>query len=107
MEWHRVDIRTCPDAARHAARLLERSSCVSAKACKAVGSHYDGSGHFSQTLIEAWNGTRWTIASSPSVPYNANGLENVSCTNLTSCKAVGSYSTASGTAIPQTLLLAN
>ena len=64
-------------------------SCVSATSCKAVG-YYATTPDFAtyQSLIESWNGTAWSVDSSPS-PVTANALAGVSCVSATSCKAVG------------------
>ena len=43
-----------------------------------------------QTLIETWNGTAWTISSSPNTSATQNNfLNGVSCTSPTACVAVG------------------
>ena len=42
---------------------LDGVSCVSATSCTAVGSYVSPSG-VDRTLIESWNGTAWTLASS-------------------------------------------
>ena len=57
-------------------------SCVSAKACTAVGARSEGS------LVERWNGSTWrSLKSSPQVSLTA-----VTCTSATACTAVGSGS---------------
>jgi hypothetical protein len=65
-------------------------SCTTATACTAVG-HYHSS--LSQvTLAEAWNGSRWTIQSTPN-PAGLSELTGVSCAAASTCTAVGeSYS---------------
>jgi hypothetical protein len=76
-------------------------SCVSASACTAVG-YYDTSTHLPETLVESWNGSTWSIVSSPN--QTAGGyLSGVSCVSATSCIAVGVYYTA-GTNVLQTLV---
>ena len=70
---------------------LDGVSCVSATSCKAVGSFFpnnDAVGY--QTLIESWNGTAWSLSSSPNVE-TYDQLNSVSCVSPTSCKAVGYY----------------
>jgi hypothetical protein len=76
-------------------------SCLSVTACTAVGDYaiitdYAGDKYF-ETLAERWNGTTWTIQSTPR--YGNNGtnhaLSAVSCTSATACIAVGSSFTAS------------
>jgi hypothetical protein len=82
--------------------LLLGVSCFSASACTAVGDYYLGSTY--QTLIEQWNGTSWSIASSPDTSATQiNILRGVSCTSASSCTAVGYYvyGSASQTLIEQ------
>ncbi len=63
-------------------------SCVSAKSCKAVGSYQSRSGAF-KPLIESWNGTDWTVSTSPSDTRD-NYLWSASCVSSPkSCEAVG------------------
>ena len=67
-------------------------SCTSAHACTAVGTDADF------TLVERWNGSRWSIQPSPNrdatTPINAhtltNSLQSVSCVSNVACTAVGS-----------------
>src|SRR5213594_2470128 len=74
---------------------LNGVSCASASSCIAVGFYLDGSG-FSRTLIEKWDGTSWTAASSPNASSASNSLSGVSCASAGSCTAVGSYDTGAG-----------
>jgi hypothetical protein len=39
---------------------LSGVSCTSAKACTAVG-YYDNGAGIALTMVEAWNGNKWTI----------------------------------------------
>jgi len=72
-------------------------SCVSASECWAVG----GSSGLGQSIIEAWKGSSWQIAPSPS---GADGeLYGVTCTSPTDCWAVGSYFDQATTSL-QTLI---
>jgi len=41
------------------------------------------------SLIERWNGTTWSILSSPNVPGYDNGLAAVKCVSAVDCTAVG------------------
>ena len=73
--------------------VLKGISCVSATSCEAVGLwvHTSGTGG-NGTLIESWNGSKWTIQSSPGVGptgLDPTELSGVSCVSATSCKAVG------------------
>ena len=65
-------------------------SCVSSTRCVAVGSTTKGAG-IQRTLVESWNGTKWSVASSPNQGSGVNALYGVSCIGPTKCVAVGSY----------------
>jgi hypothetical protein len=70
---------------------LHAVSCASPTTCFAVGVWQPGSLQSASTLIERWNGTTWTITTSPnSSAGNWNALQGVSCASATSCVAVGS-----------------
>jgi hypothetical protein len=44
------------------------------------------------TLAERWNGTTWTVQSTPNPPsYSLSSLSGVSCPAATTCTAVGHY----------------
>jgi hypothetical protein len=75
------------------ASSLSGVSCVSASACTAVGSYGASSGVV--TLAEQWNGTVWTVQSTPNPPSGywtdaSASLNGVSCTQSMTCTAVGS-----------------
>ena len=70
--------------------LLSGVSCTSPTNCVAVGTSANASGVF-HTLVESWNGSTWTTASSPNPGSANNGLRSVSCTSSTNCVAVGGY----------------
>ena len=65
---------------------LRDVSCPSSTSCTAVGTHG------TETFAESWNGTSWSIASTPN-PAGAEKsyLEAVSCTSASACTAVGYY----------------
>jgi hypothetical protein len=70
--------------------VLSGVACLSATDCFAVGDQFSFNGPGSrQTLIEHWDGTSWSVMSSPN-PGNDNALSSVSCTDATNCTAVGS-----------------
>jgi hypothetical protein len=62
-----------------------------------VGSWESGSAEaqLSQTLIETWDGTDWTVATSPDDGALSNSLTSVSCPAASDCVAVGRYYTES------------
>lgn len=82
---------------------LASVSCVSNTLCQAVGS-YLKFGKVSRPLVEAWNGSTWSIT--PAVPnfgaFN-NVLNGVSCVSTTSCHAVGYFLTSTG--VKQTMVM--
>jgi hypothetical protein len=61
----------------------------------AVGS-YNNASNNSQTLIEHWNGSKWSIVSSPNVVSVANSLAAISAISATDIWAVGSVSGNTG-----------
>ena len=62
-------------------------SCVTSSFCMAVGD--SGSPGTFVTLTELWNGSAWSIVSSPTGPSAVSALVAVSCTSVQSCMAVG------------------
>ena len=66
---------------------LDEVSCISPSSCVAVG-NYSDNGSDSQTLVESWDGSAWSVIPSPSAT-GWNELDSVSCTTSTSCVAVG------------------
>lgn len=81
---------------------LSGVECSSATSCTAVGRYVSSSGTTTNTLIERWNGTTWSVESSPD-PTGATGsdLLAVACSSATACTAVGDYFPSSGE--PRTL----
>ena len=61
---------------------LNGISCPQPSVCFAVGSSFQGT-----PLIELWNGTSWSTQPSP--PDVLGSLEDVSCSGLLACTAVG------------------
>jgi hypothetical protein len=78
---------------------LDGVSCVSAVRCTAVG-WYITSAQSEVPLAERWNGSTWVVRATPS-PAGSTGvsLSAVSCTQASSCTAVGGYSSG-GTGVP-------
>jgi hypothetical protein len=71
-------------------------SCTSATACTAVGSYLE-SPEVQVSLAEVWNGTSWSIETTPNPPgAQVSALEGVSCTSSTKCIAVGGSEDSSG-----------
>ncbi len=55
--------------------------------CVAVGSYDNGSG--TQTLVESYAGSTWSVTPSPSPGSVANTLNGVFCTGASTCQVVG------------------
>jgi len=69
---------------------LSGVACISTRFCMAVGRAYP-SGDGAVSLIEQWNGSKWSL--SKQAPNQGGDwlLSGVSCNSTTSCMAVGSY----------------
>jgi hypothetical protein len=65
---------------------LDGVSCLSATFCTAVGTFISGLGD--KTLVETWDGSAWSIVTSPDTGY-IDELLSVSCTSPSACAAVG------------------
>ena len=75
--------------------ILGSVSCTKASFCVAVGQR-SGPGT-DLTFIESWDGSKWSVVRSPNVLNSPNnGLTGVSCTNSTTCEAVGFDSPIAG-----------
>ena len=75
---------------------LEGVSCTSAADCWAVGQSSTDSG--ARPMTQHWNGTEWTLVSSPDVPGEVfDDLHAVSCSTPSMCVAVGALPTRSST----------
>ena len=109
------EIQTAPSPAVDSlASTLDAVSCATPIACTAVGQWVPtdrAGGHPGITFVEHWDGTAWTIQSTPDPPGvgGPNGTNNspfsgVSCPTATECTAVGNY--ASGNADDAYLTLA-
>ena len=83
-----------PNPAGKIDALLTNVSCTTPTDCIAVGLY--STDLWARTLIERWNGVKWSLVSSPNPPGRTfAGLSDVSCTTPTSCVAVGHYETSS------------
>src|SRR6267378_824054 len=92
-----------PNASRYN-NVLSDVTCVSASNCWAVGFYVSGPSVY-QTLIERWDGTSWTIVTSPNAAQ-INLLNSATCVSASDCWAVG-YSEIVGVGtlnIDQTLI---
>jgi hypothetical protein len=66
--------------------FLESVTCLSTSDCWAVGESLP---NFAQTLIEHWDGTIWSIVSSPNATTQDNYLHRVTCLSTSDCWAAG------------------
>ncbi|MBA3832996.1 MAG: hypothetical protein H0X34_14090 [Chthoniobacterales bacterium] len=96
-------IVSSPDLGATVPSLLSGATCVSGTDCWAVGYYYTESG-YGRTLIEHWDGTSWTVATSANTdPLQGNFLYDVTCVSGTDCWAVGYYADYSNGITYQTL----
>lgn len=92
-----------PDTGTTLTNFLQGVSCTSTTFCQAVGYAIPSGGSVDQTLVETWDGTAWTIVSSPNPDTTtANLLQGVSCPSATFCMADNQYTDSAGTV--QTLI---
>ena len=91
--WNGTKWSLVPAPSKGSTTELEDVTAISPSNAWAVGYYVPtGSGHL-RTLVEHWNGTKWTIVSSPS-PFSSgdnilNGVDAVSATNVWAVGANG------------------
>jgi hypothetical protein len=89
-------IQTTPNPTGSLATVFEDVSCSTATSCVGVGD-YVNSSNVLVTLAEAWNGTAWTVQSTPNpAGSTANQLMAVSCVSASACESTGWSDTLSG-----------
>jgi hypothetical protein len=71
---------------------LQSVSCVSATFCTAVGSKGEGGG-YDASIIEHWDGQRWTSQTAAASGRGSDSLWGVSCVTSANCFAVGESDT--------------
>ena len=77
---------------------LQADHCLSKTSCVAAGSYTTG--EETRSLVEVWNGTKWTIQETPKVEGKTETrLKGVSCKELTACIAVGYSGTGSASSL--------
>jgi hypothetical protein len=79
-----------PNPAGSHGSSLSGVACPTATACIAVGSYTDSFG-VGLTLAERWDGTSWSLQSTPHPGVLGSSLSGVACTAANACTAVGSY----------------
>jgi hypothetical protein len=81
-----------PNPAMTMGSALNGVSCTSATSCTAVGDYQSSNittfGAF-QTVAEAWDGTSWTLRSTPNPSTSRDLLLGASCGASQTCMAVG------------------
>ena len=89
-------IQSTPNPSEAKEAFLEDVSCSSSTTCTAVGFYVSGK-DVPSTLAEQWNGTEWSVQSTPN-PTGATQSEfrGMSCSSSTACTAVGWYKSGSG-----------
>ncbi len=96
-------IVSSPNTSTTQSNFLLGVTCMSASECWAVGYYYNDN-VISQTLIERWDGTSWSIVSSPNTSTtDYNSLSGVTCVSASECWAVGYYFTGDNF-VDQTLI---
>ena len=86
-----------PDPTGQTGVDLTGVSCIGAAWCTAVG--YGFPTTVTQTLVEQWNGSSWSIVASPNAGAAGtvtNRLQGIDCFSMTSCSAVGFSSPTTG-----------
>ncbi len=83
-------IQTAPNPTATNQNTLNAVSCVSSTACTATGFAGSAATGFTSTLAEQWNGSTWTVQSTPDPAGVASILSGVWCTSPATCTAVGS-----------------
>jgi hypothetical protein len=88
------------DPAGASSSVLNGVACSGATACSAVGSAINNVG-LRLSLAETWNGSAWTLISTPNPAGATNtSLRDVSCASASACTAVGSSSAGGAAASP-------
>jgi hypothetical protein len=89
-------VQAMPNPSGAQATGLFAVSCATATACTTTGAAAGSSG-IPAPLAEAWNGTTWTVKTTP-VPSGAVGgeLDGVACVTPAACTSVGYADAASG-----------
>jgi hypothetical protein len=89
-------VQVTPDPAGETTATLSAVSCASASVCAAVGNYVDGAGT-ELTLAERWNGSAWSIESTPEPGgASAGELTGLDCASTSTCVAVGDYTASTG-----------
>ena len=91
-------IQSIPNPSASQGSFLRGVWCTSPSSCTAVGDYQYFGGSFSNTLAEVWDGTTWSLRSTPNHSYaGQNILSGVSCGAGNVCTAVGQTQDIGGT----------
>jgi hypothetical protein len=78
-------------------------SCTSSTACTAVGDkEISAETHQHQTMAQRWNGTSWSLQTTPNPEGNNLEVNDVSCTSSVLCTGIG-HASSGGTHTPMAL----
>jgi hypothetical protein len=91
-------IKAAPDRSASANGSLSGISCANPTFCIAVGG--DAAGGTDESLVERWNGTKWSIVTDAPSGGLQPELNMVSCLSTSFCSAVGA--SFAGTEVPYT-----
>ncbi len=83
-----------PDPQSPTGGALTGTTCVTSTDCWAVGSTMNAAGHFSEPLVEQWNGAAWSVTATTLADDGT--LANVTCLSPNACWAVGASSVPAG-----------
>jgi hypothetical protein len=88
---------TVADAGLYAVSCASESFCVAVGENHSFAAFWPGTRHpygRTRALVEIWNGTTWTVQSTPAASMSQTGLYGVSCSSSTFCVAVGAHGSA-------------
>ena len=87
-------IQTTPTPPGNPHTLFVSVACSSASVCTVVGASYPASGD--RVLAERWNGSKWSIQTTPTPSSGKAILNGVACPTATNCFAVGDSEAKNG-----------
>lgn len=111
--WDGVSWAIVPSPNINDRNSLRSVACAAPADCWAIGSFEQSvfpppGGAVPQTFAEHWNGTSWTIVSTPNVNpaggFQSNFVNDVTCASPSDCWMVGSYSDTSNNGFTHTLI---
>ena len=92
--WH---VQTSPNPSATRFADLYDVACPSTSNCVAVGQSSDTAYKNQARLLERWNGSTWSIQSTPNPAGNpSTSFSSVACSSTSACTAVGTSYTANG-----------